>query len=346
MMSAERTSEVRRVGEPANRKRRRRRLLDWRAARKDSRWTRALDWRELRAGGFKTPGQACPRGCSRQAARRELLTWTGWSGRTHTRILFEFETDNCPECGSRLIDRCQRCEEPFAAPVGDRCEHCGLPQSWSPERLASDKRLPLRRWLPGAPDVHDPAHTVPSKRGEPRLFVVEDDITNVAVEAIVSNDDVDGRMYTVISSAIKAAAGQEVEDESIEHGRAALGDAWSTAAGSLRKPLKRIVHVAAIDRRGNSSIEIVVRCVRSALDVARREQLESLAIAAFGTGPSDGVRQVINLGEWLAAVGPAILKDLEQSPGDPPLTVLLVLYEPGDFQARVAELEDAVLAVT
>jgi O-acetyl-ADP-ribose deacetylase (regulator of RNase III)/predicted RNA-binding Zn-ribbon protein involved in translation (DUF1610 family) len=330
------------VGEPANGEPPRRRFADRLAARKDARWNRALDWREVPAGGFKTPAQACPRGCSRQTASRELLTWTGWSGRTHSRVLFEFETNNCPDCGSWLLDRCQRCEEPFAAPVGDRCEHCGLPQPWSPERLSSTKRLPLRRWAPNDADVHDPARAIYPAKGHPQLLIIEDDVTNIAVEAVVSNDDVDGRMYTVIASAIKAAAGQQVEDESIEHGRAALGDAWSTAAGALRKPLKRIVHVAAVDRRGNSSIEVVVDCVRSALGVARHQKLESLAIAAFGTGTGDGRRQVIDLDDWLSAVGPAIVSDLQESPGSPPLAVLLVLYGPEDFAARVELLKSAV----
>jgi predicted RNA-binding Zn-ribbon protein involved in translation (DUF1610 family) len=341
-MATKDTSQPRRVGEPASGERPRRRFADRRAARKDARWNRALDWREVRAGGLKTPAQACPRGCSRQTARRELLTWTGWSGRTHSRVLFEFDTNNCPDCGSLLIDRCQRCEEPFAAPVGDRCEHCGLPQPWSPERLSSDKRLPLRRWMPGDADVHDAARVIYPAKGNPQLLIIEDDVTNVAVEGIVSNDDVDGRMYTVIASAIKAAAGQQVADESIEHGRAALGDAWSTGAGALRKPLKRIVHVAAMDRRGDSSIDVVVKCVRSALRVARHDRLESLAIAAFGTSTGDSRRKVIDLDAWLSAVGPAIVKDLKESPGDPPLAVLLVLYRPDDFAGRVEQLEEAV----
>jgi O-acetyl-ADP-ribose deacetylase (regulator of RNase III)/predicted RNA-binding Zn-ribbon protein involved in translation (DUF1610 family) len=341
-MAADTTARTRRVGEPANAERPRRRFADFRAARKDARWKRALDWREVTAGGFKTPAQACPHGCGQRTARRELLTWAGWSGRIHSRVLFEFETSNCPDCGSRLIDRCHRCEEPFAAPVGDRCEHCGLPQPWSPERRISDKRLPLRRWAPGGDDAREPAETVYSENGIPKLLVIEHDITNVAVEAIVSNDDVDGRMYTVIASAIKAAAGQQVEDESIERGRAALGDAWSTAAGALRKPLKRIVHTAAMDRRGHSGTAIVVKCVRSALRVAREEKIESLGIPAFGTGPRDSGRPVIHLAEWLRAVGPAIVQDLQESPGDPALTVLLVLYEPEDFIGAVNQLDEAV----
>lgn len=336
----------RRVGEPADLPQRRRRVADWRAARKDSRWAAALDWRDVQAGGFKTPAQACPRGHSRETARRELLTWTGWSGRTHTRVLFEFETNNCRVCGSRLIDRCHRCEEPLVAPVSNRCEHCGLPQPWSPERLSSDKRLPLRRWMPGEDGVLAPARRIYPciymSQDKPQLLVIEDDLTNVAVEGIVSNDDVDGRMYTVIASAIKASAGEQVEDESIEHGHSSPGDAWSTGAGALRKPLRRIIHVAAMDRRGDSGLDIVLDCVRSALSVARDEGLASLALAAFGTGPGDGRRKVIELGDWLRAVGPAIVEDLKARPGDPPLAVLLVLYEPDDFEWCVRQLDNAV----
>ena len=116
-----------------------------------------------------------------------------------TRVAYSFETSNCPKCGSRLIESCSRCEKPVLAPVRDRCEFCGLPQPWSPERLSSKERMRPRRW---GPDARDPAREIyASDRG--RLLVLEGDITNLAIDAIVSNDDVDGHLFGDATQAFK-----------------------------------------------------------------------------------------------------------------------------------------------
>jgi hypothetical protein len=167
---------------------------------RDPRWREAMEWRGTAAGGFHTPAKVCPRGCVHEVARRELVTRTSLWGHALVRVRFAFETETCPRCGSRLVDRCGRCGEMILAPVRDRCRFCGLPQSWSPERLATARRTRPRPWRQD--DARDPAISICTVPGRGELLVIEGDVTTVAVDGVVSNDDVDGRMYSVIASTI------------------------------------------------------------------------------------------------------------------------------------------------
>ena len=169
--------------------------------------------------------------------------------------------------------------------------------------------------------------------------MVDDDITNLAVDAVVSNDDLNGHMYTVIASAIKAAAGQSVEDLSIDHGRTRTGKAWFTNPGRLNR-LKGIIHVAAMDQRGATSIETIQACVRSALDLAVKHDCRSVALATFGIEPETEDREVVTLEQWLSRVVPVVVDYLKRLPETTDLLVLLVLFEPDNFAARVDQLRE------
>lgn len=324
-------------------KRRPRRKLAARIGWRDPRWREAMEWRGTAAGGFQTPAKVCPRGCVHEVARRELVTRTSLWGKAQVRVRFAFETETCPRCGSRLVDRCGRCGERILAPVRDRCRFCGLPQSWSPERLATARRTRPRPWRKD--DARDPAISICTVLGRGELLVIEGDVTTMAVDGVVSNDDVDGRMYSVIASTIKSVAGPDVERQSIAQGPFPRGEAWYTDAGALPAPIRGIIHVAVMDRHGATDRDTLVQCVVSAVEEARRQRLTSLAIAAFGTGPRGPQLKLIDLEEWLALAGPAIARQFASWPveeGREPLSVLIVLYETPDFDAQVRHLRDAV----
>lgn len=319
-------------------------IYNWIAVRasRDPRWVKSQDWRVTEAGGFQIPARVCPRKCTEEVARRELVTRTSLWGQARVRVRYAFETEICPDCGSRLIEHCGRCKAKIVAPVSARCRSCGLPQPWSPERRLSATRTRPQRWNE---DARNPATLIHKSSRKDELLMIDGDITNIAVDGIVSNDDVDGRMYTVIASSIKAIAGPDVERESISGGPYPPGEAWYTDPGSLPAQTKGIVHVAAMDRRGNSDAATIVTCVRSALVEARKQRLTSLAIAAFGTGPRGPGPKLIGIWEWLTAVSEAIVAHFDSLPGEddaPPLAVLLVLYEPRNFDLTVKSLKDVV----
>jgi O-acetyl-ADP-ribose deacetylase (regulator of RNase III) len=77
----------------------------------------------------------------------------------------------------------------------------------------------------------------------------------------------------------------DVEYESISHGPYRLGSAWLTHGGNL--PISRgIIHVAAMDRNGKSKgLETIRECIWSALELAVKKEIESVAFGAMGTAP-------------------------------------------------------------
>ncbi len=298
---------------------------------RDPRWIHSVDWRSGGTeSGFHVPARMCPRKCMHEAARGELVTRASFWGQARIRVHYVFDTETCTICGARLIGQCERCGAQVVEPVRDRCRSCGLPQPWSPERLPSIQSGRSRRW--GPTDSNDPALLVREVPGGGALFVIDGNITSIAVDGVVSNDDVDGRMYTVIASSIKAAAGPDVERQSIAQGPFRRGDAWHTDAGTLSSPIRLVIHIAAMDRRGDTDPGTIERCVISALEEARAQELDSIALAAFGTGPRGSGPKVIEMHQWLTDVSKAIVRQFVtwrregKATGKNDLKVLIVLY--------------------
>lgn len=285
-------------------------------------------------GNTGRPIQVCPRGCSHEAARRDVVARTRISGRVKMHIDYSFETTNCGVCGAPFESECGRCGQAILSPVRDRCDACGLPHPWATERRTAAKRSQPRQWKPGSKKTEVFAVPILGDRAVGELYVIEGDITTFDVEAVVSNDDVDGRMWAAVASSIKAAAGADVEARSVARGPFPLGHAWYTYSGA-DLPAKEIVHVASMDTHGKSSgIETIRTCVRAALDLAVGRELASLAIATIGTGT-----QAIPLGDWLNEVTAEISDFLMSSKKS--LDVLVVLYECPDFDARVDQIREA-----
>lgn len=304
------------------------------------RWQRAKVRRVEELQGYRMPVKVCPRGCEHvELARRELLTRTRLSGRVRVHTVFSFETDNCPKCGVQLADECPRCKRPVFAPVVGRCQFCGLPQPWARERRAGVDRRSIRRWREGEKGAHDPAKLLyTGDRGN--LWVLEGDIARLDVDAVISNDDVDGQMWAEVARAIKTAAGDEVEQRAQDETPYPLGQAWITTAGDLQ--MEGIIHVASMGRHGEQDLNIVRECLTAALDLATEKGYGSVGTAAFGSGIN-----MIKLSEWLSDFGHTMVKYLSEAAvlDDKPardLSVVLVLFEPDNFNQALATLESAI----
>lgn len=272
-----------------------------------------------------------------------MVTRTRLSGWTDLRVEYSFETSNCPKCGSLMQRECGRCRSPIFAPVADRCESCGLPHPWSAERRATAIRSQPRQWRPVAGNPL-PAELLASPGKNTELWVVEGDITTFSIDAVISDDDTDGRMWAAVASSVKAAAGADIERDSVSRGPYPLGSAWFTYAGNL--PTRGVIHVATMDHNGRgSTLRTIQACVKSALEEAIKRGMESVALAAMGTWPETiplaTWPQAIALDTWLRSVPPEIVKFL-RSISDKKLAVLLVLYEPDDFEVLRDLLRRAV----
>lgn len=299
-------------------------------------WYRAKREYEVNLHDYRTPVQVCPRGCEfREPARRDVLTRTRLA-RALLQVSHRFETSSCPKCGSPLTKACARCGREIYAPVADRCQFCGIPQPWAEERRAAAERSSVQRWQKEK-GVNEPAKLLyanPKGRGD--LWVIEGDITRLEVDAIVSNDDVDGQMWSRVSSAIKRAAGEDIERQAQEDKPYRLGQAWWTNAGDL--PIEGIVHVASLDRHGECEIKTVKACVKNAIAKAIERKHRSLAIAAIGSGPDS-----IDEWQWFDIFSEVAVKELSlKAPAKEHLSIVLVLFEPGDFDTTLLFLRRAV----
>jgi O-acetyl-ADP-ribose deacetylase (regulator of RNase III) len=285
-----------------------------------------------------------------------VIAETAKWGRAELHVRFEFETDNCPKCGARLARYCTRCDNPIYAPIAERCQFCGLPHPWAEERRVAMQRAPVRRWRPEK-DVSDPATRIYWDDVAGDVWVVDADVTRLDVNAVMSNDDVDGRMWTEIARSIRVAAGPDVEHLARNRLPFHLGDAWVTGAGNMQAD--GIIHVAAMNRRGESTIDVIGDCLRKGLKLADEEQYESLAVAPIGSGPN-----AIDLDLWLDGFARVAVEHLSVYGRDerkvgldeqeatatgavapaPRLSIVLAVLEPVDFAHIVRRLDRATTA--
>jgi O-acetyl-ADP-ribose deacetylase (regulator of RNase III) len=314
---------------------------------------------------YRTPVQVCPRGCGyHELARRDVMFRPGPPGLAEPVATFKFETKNCINCGAPLVGKCARCKEDILAPVVDLCRRCGLPQPWAAERRAGADRASIRLWRPekkkkqkarrekgGASLVNDPASPLYSskkrkkkkkgKKGKKEargdIWVIDGNIVQLDVDAVVSNDDVDGQMWAQVARAIKEAAGEHVERMAQEGKPFKLGHAWVTTSGNLQQ-MKGIIHVASMNRRGESTIETVQECLAAALQLASEKQYRSIAIGAIGLAAIDRDKWFKVFAETTVAFlsGSARPKEAKE-----PLSIVLVLFEPSKFEEDVKKLRQA-----
>lgn len=296
--------------------------------------------------GYRTPIQVCPRGCGHhELARRDVIARTRLFGRASVHVAYTFETTNCPSCGAGLVRRCARCCNEVFAPVVDRCTFCGLPQPWAAERRAGAERATLRLWRHEEEGgslrrANDPARPLYATEARGGLYAIEGDITQLKVDAIVSDDDVDGQMWAQVASAIKRAAGAGVERLAQEGKPFRLGHAWLTSPGALQH-LRGIIHVASLSRTGATREETVRESLAKALRLAGQRGYASIGIAAIGSG-----RGAIPIEQWyrlFAKVAIAHLHDRDPDAAEAPaLSIVLVLFQPQSFEADLDALRRAI----
>ncbi len=120
-----------------------------------------------------------------------------------------------------------------------------------------------------------------------KLTTVEGDLLDQHVDAIVNpwNRNLIPWWLLIpqgVSGAIKRRAGLEPFQELRRLGPIPLGGAVVTSAGRL--PYKAIIHVAGINLLWRASEDSIRKATTSALNVAERESLHTLAIPAIGAG--------------------------------------------------------------
>jgi O-acetyl-ADP-ribose deacetylase (regulator of RNase III) len=115
-----------------------------------------------------------------------------------------------------------------------------------------------------------------------RISIVEGDLTEQAVDAIVNAANSALVLGAGVAGAIRERGGPSIQAECDAIGPIAVGDAALTGAGEL--PARCVIHAASMPPGGSASEESVRSSVRRSLELAREKGCRSIAIPAVGAG--------------------------------------------------------------
>ncbi|MCA9510264.1 MAG: macro domain-containing protein [Myxococcota bacterium] len=115
-----------------------------------------------------------------------------------------------------------------------------------------------------------------------RIELVEGDLTEQDVDAIVNAANSALVLGSGVAGAIREKGGPSIQRECDAHGPVEVGDAAITGAGDLRA--RYVIHAAGMPPGGGASEESVRSAVRRSLELARERGLRSIAFPAIGAG--------------------------------------------------------------
>jgi len=116
-----------------------------------------------------------------------------------------------------------------------------------------------------------------------RLRLVEGDLAQLAVDAIVNPANSHGVMGGGVAGAIRKKGGSGIEKEAMKNAPIAIGKAVATTAGSL--PCRFVIHAPTMEQPAEvTSIERARKATRAALECADRAHLKQIAFPGMGTG--------------------------------------------------------------
>ncbi len=115
-----------------------------------------------------------------------------------------------------------------------------------------------------------------------RITVVEGDLTEQQVDAIVNAANNDLLLGSGVAGAIATRGGPSIAAECAERGRIEIGEAAITGAGLL--PARFVIHAAGMALGGRATPESVERALWAALECAVQAQVRTLAVPAIGAG--------------------------------------------------------------
>ena len=118
--------------------------------------------------------------------------------------------------------------------------------------------------------------------GKIRIKLVQGDITDQDVDAIVNAANNHLWMGAGVAGAIKRKGGVEIEEEAMSKGPIPVGEAVVTQAGNLKA--RYAIHAAVMGQDLVTSEEYIRLATLNSLTRAEELKIESIAFPAFGTG--------------------------------------------------------------
>jgi O-acetyl-ADP-ribose deacetylase (regulator of RNase III) len=115
-----------------------------------------------------------------------------------------------------------------------------------------------------------------------RVQVMQGDLTQQDVDAIVNAANNDLMLGGGVAGAISRAGGPSIQAECRKIGPIEIGEAAITGGGNLKA--RHVIHAASMRLGGRTTPESLRRSTRRSLDIANEQGLTSIAFPAVGTG--------------------------------------------------------------
>lgn len=163
-----------------------------------------------------------------------------------------------------------------------------------------------------------------------KIQLVQGDVTEMAVDAIVNAANNDLVLGAGVAGAIRRKGGDEVQQECNRIGTIPIGTAAITGGGRLKA--RWVIHAASMELGGATTAAMLRGSVAHALRLARQKGLKTIAFPAIGTGVGG-----FPLRECAEIMLEEALDSLRQ-PG-PLETVYFVLYDRPSLEAFEAVWE-------
>jgi O-acetyl-ADP-ribose deacetylase (regulator of RNase III) len=169
------------------------------------------------------------------------------------------------------------------------------------------------------------------KVGDSTVELLEGDITELEVDAIVNAANTDLVLGTGVAGAIRTKGGPQIQEECDAVAPIGLGQAVATGAGELRA--KYVIHAAGMGPNRRTNGGIVTTVTRNTLLCAEDKRVKTIAFPAIGTGVGG-----MKLEESARIMLTVVLDYLEE--GTSSLKkVIFALYGSKAFDLFKAELE-------
>jgi O-acetyl-ADP-ribose deacetylase (regulator of RNase III) len=128
-----------------------------------------------------------------------------------------------------------------------------------------------------------------------KISVIQGDITEQEVDAIVNAANDYLWMGVGVAGAIKRKGGNEIEQEAMKKAPISVGEAVVTKAGSLKA--KHVIHAAVMRQDLITNEEHIRNATINSLKRAEELKIKSIAFPAFGTGvggfPTDKCAEIM-----------------------------------------------------
>jgi O-acetyl-ADP-ribose deacetylase len=115
-----------------------------------------------------------------------------------------------------------------------------------------------------------------------RITLVEGDLTEQAVDAIVNAANSDLRLGAGVAGAIREKGGPSIQAECDRHGPIRVGEAAVTGAGDL--PARYVIHAAGMSPGGRADEDSVRSAARHSFALASERGCTVIAVPAIGAG--------------------------------------------------------------